>query len=552
VSKKTRPRRSAPSSKASTNRSNAKRAQAAASAQASARAGASARADAGSAFSRSDADALVQRVLSKLWGSIEAGDPLQAELETSTCMAIPRVAGQRTPEDIDSFVSTVLVDAARRRETPDGAALLRVLMSLGTPGIKRSASQALAELTSAGVFPPEWVTEVGKVEPIAAWRRYDVFGDDEAVTATFRYGEDEHAMVVQIDRTGIPIATAIGMVANADALIEALNREDDEFERPEKISLAQARWRLEGPLIRSEQELDQALPPDTIAYLPLSRSRVRRLPAEDSTAAAPEFTAADRAASVDEFMKSPLAADAVAADEDATRFWAEVVTGYSSRIAGEPPTQVGPRKLAHILLGHVPNTFVLSPAQRQHLEPAVTAWARWSAEQRELSETVTARLLEQLPDTFGRFDEAYDDPDSALVRGYVSDLSASDVDVAWLAAHVGRRMFALPMPTGETGPSRVDVGNPADRQAMVAAEFGGCTPPPGMTSEEFVAAAFGVIEELWRAEEENAAFETARRMFAEGIARHDLIHRLAGAPAPTRGSTIIADEKKQESAPVSR
>ena len=83
------------------------------------------------------------------------------------------------------------------------------------------------------------------------------------------------------------------------------------------------------------------------------------------------FTAADRAAAVDEFMKSPQAAEAVAADEESTRFWAEVLTGYSGRIPGEPPDQVGPRKLAHILLGHVPNTFVLSPAQRGHLEPAV-------------------------------------------------------------------------------------------------------------------------------------------------------------------------------------
>ena len=74
----------------------------------------------------------------------------------------------------------------------------------------------------------------------------------------------------------------------------------------------------------------------------------------------------------------------MAADEDATRFWAEVLTGYSSRIPGEPPGQVGPRKIARLLLGHVPNTFVLSAAQREHLEPAVTAWVRWSAERRGL------------------------------------------------------------------------------------------------------------------------------------------------------------------------
>ena len=98
-----------------------------------------------------------------------------------------------------------------------------------------------------------------------------------------------------------------------------------------------------------------------------------------------------------------------AADEASTRFWAEVLTGYSGRISGEPPDQVGPRKLAHILLGHVPNTFVLTPAQRDYLEPAATAWVRWSAARRELGEAGTTVLMEQLPRVLSRFGEAYDD-----------------------------------------------------------------------------------------------------------------------------------------------
>jgi hypothetical protein len=28
-------------------------------------------------------------------------------------------------------------------------------------------------------------------------------------------------------------------------------------------------------------------------------------------------------------------------------------------------------------------------------------------------------------------------------------------------------------------------------------------------------------------------------MFAEGVARHDIIHRLAGTPAPTIGSSVV-------------
>ena len=183
----------------------------------------------------------------------------------------------------------------------------------------------------------------------------------------------------------------------------------------------------------------------------------------------------------------------------------------------------------------MPNTFVLSPAQRSHLEPAVTAWVRWSADHRGLDEAGTAVLTEQVPRVLGRFGEAYDDPDAVAIRGYAFGLAASDADVAWLSDNVGRRMFALPLPQRH---APLDLADPADRRELVEAEFGGCTPPTGMTSEEFVEAAYRVVEELWR-EEDSATLAAAKRMFADGVSRHDLIHHLAGAPAPTMGSSII-------------
>jgi hypothetical protein len=474
--------------------------------------------------------------MSGLWPAIAAGDPLQAELQVAISMALPLVAVQRDYDEADTYISDVLVDGAVRRQTSDGAAMLRLLMSLGTPGIKKAASRALAELTGAGIYPPDWVTELGKVVPGQAWRRYDVFGDDETVAAVFSYGETEHAVVVQVDLAAIPTVTSVGVADDAAGLIEAISRDDDEFDRPEQISLAEARRRMEEPLVRCAQDRRAKLSAETVAYLPVARARVRRLPAEPQPGR--EFTAADRAAAVDDFMKSPLAADAVAADEESTRFWAEVLTGYSSRIPGEPPGLVGPRKLTQILLGHVPNSFAVSPAQRHHLEPAVTAWTRWSAANRDLNEAETARLLEELPSVFGRFDEAYADPAARTIREYVSDLATSDADVSWLSRSLGRRIFTLPMPESPDGHGQRGVTTAAERRAVVEAEFGGCTAPEGLTKGEFVEAVSGVIEELWH-DDSNTTFRLATRMLGEGISRHDLLHRLAGAPAPTRGSAII-------------
>jgi hypothetical protein len=498
----------------------------------------------------SEADAIVRRVLGDLWKAVEAGDPLQAEIEASTCMEIPRVLGVRDAAEEEQFRATVLVEGALRRRNPDGAALLRLLMAMGTAATKRAASRALAELTSDGTYPPEWVTEIGKAAPSRAWRRYDVFGDDEAIAVTFTYGETEHGILVQVDLAGLPVAIAAGVSSNVDRLIEAITGgigEEGglgEFDQSETISLADARRHIAGPLARMDRDPAAELSNSTLAFLPLVRSRVRRLPAEGADPA-PVFSAADRTAAVDEFMKSPQAAEAAAAegpgksgtaaDEESTRFWAEVLTGYSGRRAGVPPDQAGPRTIAHILLGHVPNTFVLTPAQRGHLEPAVTAWARWSADRRGLGEAGTAVLTERVAQVVSRFGQAYDDPDAAAIRGYASGLAASDADVAWLSDQVGRRMFALPLPE-QHGP--LDLADPADRHRLVADEFRECTPPSGMTSEEFIEAAYRVVEELWQ-DQESPAYQAARRMFDDGVARHDIIHRLAGTPVPTIGSSLL-------------
>jgi hypothetical protein len=530
VSKKTKPRRSAPASTARPSQARSSQAR-------SSQPGTS-RAVTDQGPEQTEADAIVRRVLGDLWKAVAAGEPLQAEIEASTCMEIPRVLGVRDPAEEEQFRATVLVEGAVRRRNPEGAALLRLLMAMGTQATKRAASRALAQLTSDGIYPPEWVTEIGKATPGRAWRRWDVFGDDEAVAVMFTYGEAEHGILVQVDLAGIPVATAVGLSSNADRLIQAISggsgKEGEEFERSEAISLADAREHIAGPIDRMNRDPGTGLSNSSLAFLPLVRSRVRRLPAEGATAVT-EFTAADRAAAADEFMKSPQAAEAVAADEESTRFWAEVLTGYSGRRPGEPPDQVGPRKLAHILLGHVPNTFALSPAQRGHLEPAVTAWAQWSADRRDLGEAGTTVLIDRVPQVLSRFGQAYDDPDAVAVRGYASGLAASDADVAWLSEQVGRRMFALPLPERH---APLDLADPADRRRLVAEEFRECTPPSGLTSEEFIEAAYRVVEDMWH-DGENPVYQAASRMFEDGVARHDIIHRLAGTPAPTVGSSLL-------------
>jgi hypothetical protein len=57
-------------------------------------------------------------------------------------------------------------------------------------------------------------------------------------------------------------------------------------------------------------------------------------------------------------------------------------------------------------------------------------------------------------------------------------------------------------------------------------------PNSASTSEQFVDAAFGVVEEIWRTRDLNPTYQAATAMMVDGVSRHDIIHRLAGEPAP--------------------
>jgi hypothetical protein len=483
-----------------------------------------------------EAAALLARLLAGPLEAIAAADPLQAELETSAAMAIPRLTAEMDPAQADAFISGPMVSGARQHRSAEGAALLRLLMALGSPAVKRAASAALADLTAAGRYPADWVNQVGKPVPVQAWRRYDVFGDDEAVAVTYRYGDTEHGIIVQTDLVGLPTVVTIAVADDTAKLEEVIGTPQDEFGRAEQISLAQARARIEPALTRSAIAPAARMSRTAQAYLPVARSRVRRLPAaEDGTTGQSTagqdtaFTQADRAAAVADFMRSPQAAEAMAADADATRFWAQVLTGYSSRVPAEPPAQVGPRKLAFILLSHVPDTFTLTPEQREHLASAVTAWARWSAGYRGLDEAAADHLAADLPGVLAQFGQLYDDPGAAADRAYVADLVSGDVDLAWLATQADRREFAAPMAgsRGDAALDTLDASAPSGRRAIAAAEFAACTPPDGQTSDEFLAGVHRVVEEIWQGEP-LATWTTAQRLLAQGRSRHDTIHALAG------------------------
>ena len=469
-----------------------------------------------------DNDYSLADALAELFAVIETGNVLDAEVQVAGMLALPAL-NRSTRAVSESYVGGLISEAARMRPRSSAAAFYRLLMALGSPPVKKMASGALRQLTAGGVYPPGWVTEIGKPAPGEAWRHRDAFGDEELIAITFSYaGEDgepaRHAVLVRVDRTVIPVATTIGVSPDPDLAIKNLD---------EQITLAEARQRIEGPLTRAAQGgSSRGLSPSSQTFLPIARAHVKRLPAQGAPEAT-GYTAADRAAAVDAFLASPQGAEAISESggPDIARFWAQALTGYSGRIPGEPPAQVGPRKIA-VMLGHVASTFALTDAQRAGLAPAVTAWATWAAGRQGLDEAATGLVLAAVPKAIEEFAGAYDHPSAVMARAYSSDLATSDGDVAALGAAVTRRSVAVPFPEISDGTPAMDVTDPAARAAMVATEFAACHLDEGQAREDLLAGATRVVEELW-AGTPAGTWEAARTLMAEGRDRHDVIHALA-------------------------
>ena len=475
---------------------------------------------------RAIADGLgaLDAALAQLWESIKAGDVLDAEVQASELLALPSMSDD--DEESHARVAAGLIgQGARVLAPPEQAAFLRLLVALGTRAVKREASEELADLAAEEVYPPEWVTRIGKAVPGRAYRARDAYGDQELIAVTFSYGDAEHLIMVAVDLAELPAVVMAGLSKNPDTFLKGI-RDDDAFgAHVEPIALAEARQRVEGPLAGYRPAGDFDLDAASMFALPLIRSRLRRLPAPER-AAVVTYTAAGRAATVTEFLASPLAAEA--GHPDVARFWAQVLTGYSSRRPGEAPATVGRFRLTAALLGHVPRTFTLSPEQRDGMRQAVLAWTRWAAARQGVDEDATATLLTHLGGKLDDFAVVYDDPEAAALRGYVQDLATPDGDLVQLAELRARRELAAPEP-GDRDPDDedIDASQPAGRATLTEREFASCA-PAGPAGDQFMAAAKRVVEELWQ-DSPPATWQAGKDLLDQGLDRHDVIHRLAEA-----------------------
>ena len=210
--------------------------------------------------------------------------PVDAELWGSDMIGALASDAAGAPE-VMAVLATAIVPAAEESGTPEALALLRVFGAIGSAELRSAATEAAGRVVAAGVPDPGWAAMIGAPAVAKCWHYSDVGGRQESVTATFAYGDDEHALSVLIDH-GEDGGLKDVWVGDARGLLDKtwLAAEADPLVVFETIDAANARERLEQAISAGEHpdKPDQA--DDLTAHRALLHARVRLL----AETAAPE------------------------------------------------------------------------------------------------------------------------------------------------------------------------------------------------------------------------------------------------------------------------
>jgi hypothetical protein len=205
--------------------------------------------------------------------------PIDAELWGSDMIgALSRNAGEGT--DITTELVASLVPAAEKSATPEALGLLRILGAIGSPALRSAATEAADRVKAAGVADAEWAASIGSPTIRKCWHYSDIGGRQESLTASFGYGEAEHAMSVLIDHgKGGKVKDA--WIDDAEGLLQKtwLAADNDPLIVFEPLEPADAGERLAKALAAGECPSKPDEADDLSAHRAILHARVRYLAA---------------------------------------------------------------------------------------------------------------------------------------------------------------------------------------------------------------------------------------------------------------------------------
>jgi CheY-like chemotaxis protein len=387
-------------------------------------------------------------------------DPLVAEVWASNVLGLlltaawERADEDNDPDELFELELRELIDFFASRRTPAALAGLRALGSAGEEWSRVEALDAAEALAARGVKEPAWLARAEEPELLAVFGAEDEFGDLAAISLAFRRpgGTGQHVLTAFVLRAGEPVLIRLMLSATEDE-DEDLRTALTEFATdPEsglavaEITAAEARDRLERALdtllcsrprssssgdLFEQQDPDAELGDPNLLW-PLLAVRLELLPLPQDEDGRREADGADEDSedeiaeierAVGAFLASPRAAllpDAETAGRLATVLADEAVA------AGRGPYGLGPMALAVSLAGETFEHLALTGAQAAAFDATVSAWAHFTADERDLAKSAHESWDAQLPEMLGLYHEAYEDPEAVLHRAECPDVIALD------------------------------------------------------------------------------------------------------------------------------
>ncbi|QSB15589.1 hypothetical protein JQS43_04355 [Natronosporangium hydrolyticum] len=198
--------------------------------------------------------------------------PLEAELAGAEFLAIAR------GDDDDNDQLAAVLTEVEQYGGASALGLLRVVAAISpSASIQQSATAAADRLAGTGLGDPPWVGKIGTPRPESCYGYVDS-DQDQAVLATFRYGDETHALAVLIDGD-LGGVRDVWVTDKPDELRDEFRADPDQFGAETELSAATAVGLLEQALTHEPCPVEEDEIDDVDIYLALLRQRLQLLAA---------------------------------------------------------------------------------------------------------------------------------------------------------------------------------------------------------------------------------------------------------------------------------
>lgn len=419
-----------------------------------------------------------------------------------------------------------LVTVARRcatLRTSDALGVALVLAVLAPqPEVHAAAARSVTSLRGSVAVPP-WAEGFGAATVVRCAELTDVFGDQSSVLCESRAGARRDVVVFLVDHNGPgPFVRDIFASDDADGLLADFRAAGDDGDLAgfAEVPVTETISFLHEALHATLGEPDLPTDDDFSAHWVMALARLHR--AEPAELPEPSrATVEELVAYVEEFAGSSEAAGLDVAARD-VQHAAMALARYGNDLDEGRPLRVGPGKTA-VLLEWLLTEGEIDVATSL---PVVLAWNRWAARRQELPQAAVDELV-----------AATEAMIQETARFYGADVPVRRRPAQGDADEAARRDLAMPYRSATIRGETLEGLDPADDDELELLIIGehpqyqealgdpSIDEVDGVNPQVHIALHHIVAKRLWD-NEPRETWREGKRMLAQGVERHDVLHAL--------------------------